>query len=149
MTSSYFSLKPHYWLWSLRKPKSPLIHGVWGWDKPPPRISLIFLQVSAQAHSSSLPPHPLLSIHKVEGDLWSASLWSWRKTAIFACLCTRFVFLISFYLKVYQLLYYQSEASLQSLFFFLSPSAPLLFVPRDNQCLWSQLPLLIFHYSLI
>lgn len=63
-----------------------------------------------------------------------------------ASLPARFVFLISFYLKVYQLLYYQAELSSQSLP--LSSSFPF-FVPRDNHCLWSQLPLLIFHYSLI
>lgn len=63
-----------------------------------------------------------------------------------ASLSARFVFLISFYLKVYQLLYYQAELSLQSLP--LSSSFPF-FVPQDNHCLWSQLPLLIFHYSLI
>lgn len=102
------------------------------------------------AHLFGLPAPSSLSIDKVEGDLWSASLWLRRETAILACLSSRFVFLISWYLKVYQLLYCQSEAYLRSLFFFLPlPRVPLLFVPRDNQCLWSQLPLLIFHYSLI
>jgi hypothetical protein len=67
-------------------------------------------------------PSPSLSIDKVEGDLWSASLWLRRETAILACLSSRFVFLISLYLKVYQMLYCQSEADLRSLFFLLSPA---------------------------
>lgn len=80
------------------------------------------------------------------GSLWPSSMALCRRAGVSASLSARFVFLISFYLKVYQLLYYQAELSLQSLR--LSSSFPF-FVSLDNHCLWSQLPLLIFHYSLI
>lgn len=87
----------------------------------PPGVSTGLRIFSASRPSS-------LSIDKVEGDLWSASLWLRRETAILACLSSRFVFLISLYLKVYQLLYCQSEAYLRPLFFFLPlPRVPLLF----------------------
>lgn len=79
-------------------------------------------------------------------SLWPSSMALCRRAGNSASLSARFVFLISFYLKVYQLLYYQAELSLQSLR--LSSSFPF-FVSLDNHCLWSQLPLLIFHYSLI
>lgn len=95
-----------------------------------------------QHRTAQLPP----MAHMGHDSLWPSSTTLCGRAGISASLSARFVFLISFYFKVYQLLYYQAELSLQSLP--LSSSFPF-FVPRDNHSLWSQLPLLIFHYSLI
>lgn len=149
--SSYFSIKllgasllPRI----TRKGETPLLPRTWGWGHPSwefPGSSSRCQQRPTHLPPSLPPPRPFIKWRVICDRLTVL----WRKAAIFACLCTRFVFLISFHWKVYQLLYHQSEAFSLSLFFFLSPSVPLLFVPGDNQCLWSQLPLLIFHYSLI
>lgn len=95
-----------------------------------------------QHRTAQVPPAACLG----HGSLWPSSTALCGRTGISAPLSARFVFLISFYLKVYQLLYYQAELSLQ---FLPLSSSFSFFVPQDNHCVWSQLPLLIFHYSLI